>query len=73
MNLTWKVKQNSHQRWMKRGNWVVERMRRDMGITIIWEGQEMARSENGNQCRVSETSWKTMMAEATELSEGYSC
>ena len=44
-----------------------------MGITIIWEGQEMARSENGNQCRVSETSWKTMMAEATELSEGYSC
>jgi hypothetical protein len=34
VNLTLKRKQNSHQRWKDRGNWVGKRVRRGTGIGI---------------------------------------
>lgn len=54
MNLTQKVKQNSHQKLMERGQWMGGRMRRGMGMGIRCGMEpEMAVSENRNQSRES--------------------
>jgi hypothetical protein len=48
VGISFRGKQNSHQKWKERGNWVGERVRKGMEMVIMWAEVERARSENGN-------------------------